>query len=281
MKLAVFADKFLRMDRRLIFPPIAVAIIIPMLFPLHLRVSPSPPVLAVYRTMEKLPAGTPVLISMDYDPSTTAELSPMAVALFRQCYARHLPIVVMTLDPGGAGLAVQLLHNFARETGAKEGIDYTFLGYKAGIDAVVLAWGQDVEIAFPTDYNNTPLDKIPLMDHARSYRDVGLVITLAAASYPEVWVPFAHERYGAPIAAGVTAVMAPDYYPYLQTGQLIGMLGGLKGAAEYEGLTGRPGDGMKGMDAQTMVHLFVVLIIVLGNAAYFITLRVKKREGAA
>jgi hypothetical protein len=38
------------------------------------------------------------------------------------------------------------------------------------------------------------------------------------------------------VAVGVTAVMAADMYPYLQSGQLIGMLSGLKGAAEYEKL---------------------------------------------
>jgi len=38
------------------------------------------------------------------------------------------------------------------------------------------------------------------------------------------------------VAVGVTAVMAADLYPYLQSGQLVGMLAGLKGAAEYEKL---------------------------------------------
>ena len=30
---------------------------------------------------------------------------------------------------------------------------------------------------------------------------------------------------------GITAVMAPDFYPYLQAGQIVGMLNGLKGGA--------------------------------------------------
>jgi hypothetical protein len=184
----------------------------------------------------------------------------------------------MTLDPGGAGLSVALLDEFARETGARYGVDYCFLGYKAGTDVVILAWGQDVRIGFPTDYYNTPLARIPLMRRARSYADLGLVITLSAASYPDLWVAFAYERYGEKVAAGVTAVMAPDYYPYLQTGQFVGMVGGLKGAAEYEVLIGRPGNGFKGMDAQTVVHLFIFLLIVLGNAAYLVNLRLARRR---
>ena len=33
--------------------------------------------------------------------------------------------------------------------------------------------------------------------------------------------------------AGCTAVSAPEYYPYVQSGQLSGLLGGLAGAAAY------------------------------------------------
>jgi hypothetical protein len=270
-------EKFLRLERRVIYALVGACVVLPLLFPLGLRVTSSPPVRKLYEAVERLPAGTPVLISMDYDPSTTAELTPMAVALLYQCLRRHLPVVLMSLDPGGAGLTVGITDDFARETGARYGVDYCFLGYKAGTEAVILAWGEDVRYAYPTDYFNTPVNDVPLMRKIHSYRDVGLVITISAATYPELWVAFAHERYGIKVAAGVTAVMAPDYYPFLDTGQFVGMLGGLKGAAEYEQLIGRPGMGSKGMDAQTTVHVFVVLSILLGNVAYFVNRRLARR----
>jgi hypothetical protein len=271
-------EKFLRLERRVIYALVAACVVLPLLFPLGLRVTSSPPVRSLYEVVEKLPAGTPILISMDYDPSTTAELTPMTEALLHQCLRRRLPVVLMTLDPGGAGLTVGILADFARETGARYGVDYCFLGYKAGTEAVVLAWGQELRSAYPTDYFNTPVEDIPLMRNIHTYRNVGLVITISAASYPDLWVAFAHERYGVKLGAGVTAVMAPDYYPYLDTGQFVGMLGGLKGAAEYEQLIGRPGMGSKGMDAQTVVHVFVALSILLGNVAYFVDRRLARRR---
>jgi len=275
----IIFEKFLHLDRRVIYAFVGACVVVPLLFPVGLRVTSSPPVRNLHGEVERLPAGTPVLISMDYDPSTTAELSPMAVAFFRHCYARRLPFIVMTLDPGGAGLAVELLADFARETGAREGIDYCFLGYKTGTSAVILAWGLDVRLAYPTDYRGRTLADLPLMRNVRNYGDLGLVISVSAADYPEFWVAYAHERYGARLGTGVTAVMAPDFYPYLQTGQFVGMLGGLKGAAEYEQLIGRPGDGSRGMDAQTAVHVFVVLSILLGNLAYVINRRLVRRAG--
>ena len=135
-------------------------------------------------------------------------------------------------------------------------------------------------VSFPADYFNTPIDDLPLMNDVKNYNDVGLVVTMSGSTFPDFWVAYAHERYGQEIAAGVTAVMAADYYPYLQTGQLVGLIGGLKGAAEYEKLINRPSDGLKGMDAQTIVHLFIVLMIILGNLAYIFAQRARNREAA-
>ena len=41
--------------------------------------------------------------------------------------------------------------------------------------------------------------------------------------------------------------MATDYYPYLQAGRIFGLMGGLKGAAEYEILAENPGPAVQGM----------------------------------
>ena len=75
-------------------------------------------------------------------------------------------------------------------------------------------------------------------------------------------------RYHLPMVAGVTAVSAPEYYPYLQTGQLRGLLGGMAGGAEYEVLVKHPALATRGMDAQSLAHIFIALMIILGNLAF-------------
>jgi len=271
-------EKFLHIDRRYIFILVAVGVIVPLLFPLGLAVTTSPPVENVYNEIESLEPGTPVLVSVDYDPSTQPELSPMTTAILRHCFARDLPVIITVLHPGGPGLALEISDRISKEAGAVYGEDYVFLGYKVGSSAVILSIGQDFRVSFPADYFNTPIDKIPLMKDIKNYNDVGLVVTLSGSAFPDMWVAYGHERYGQKVAAGVTAVMAADYYPFLQTGQLVGLLGGLKGAAEYEKLIERPDEGLKGMDAQTIVHLLIVVFIVLGNVAYILVQRAKRRE---
>ncbi|HJW14882.1 MAG TPA: hypothetical protein VJ776_09305, partial [Thermoanaerobaculia bacterium] len=82
-----------------------------------------------------------------------------------------------------------------------------------------------------------------------------------------------------PMILGSTAVMASDYYPYLSSRQILGLIGGMKGAAEYERLMGIVGDARRGMDAQSMVHVIVVILVLLGNVALFVTGGLRPRIG--
>jgi hypothetical protein len=65
--------------------------------------------------------------------------------------------------------------------------------------------------------------------------------------------------------------MTADYYPYLSAGQILGLIGGMKGAAEYERLMDLFGDARRGMDAQSLVHVVIVVLVILGNLALFST----------
>jgi len=81
------------------------------------------------------------------------------------------------------------------------------------------------------------------------------------------------------VGAGNTAVQAPLAYPYLDTGQLTGLLGGMKGGAEFEELVGHKARATMSMTSQTMAHIFVMLFIVVGNVAYFATRKKSTRKG--
>ena len=63
--------------------------------------------------------------------------------------------------------------------------------------------------------------------------------------------------------------MVTTYDPYVASGQLDALVAGLRGAAEYEKLIDRKGGGNRGMLAQSTAHLYVVVLIIIGNVAYF------------
>ena len=80
-----------------------------------------------------------------------------------------------------------------------------------------------------------------------------------------------------PLSSGTTSIQVNEVMPYVQSGQVKGILAGMPGAAEYESLINTPGIAIQGMAAQSFAHLVIVLFIVLGNLAYFITERRERK----
>jgi hypothetical protein len=270
-----WVDRLEHLDRRWLFLVMGLLVLLPMLFPLYLPLETSAPVAAYARTIDELPRGSVVLLSCDYDPSTLPELVPMTRTTFRHLLGRDCKVVVTVLWTGGAGLVDSVLRETARDfPGKSYGVDWVNLGYKAGNEAVMVLMGQGFAGAFPRDNGGLDVNALPLMRVARDYSSLALLISISAG-YPgtKEWVQQVQARFHVPMVAGVTAVSAPEFYPYLQSGQLRGMLGGMAGAAEYELARGERGAATRGMDAQSLAHLFVALCIVLGNVAQWVRRR--------
>lgn len=264
---AGWAARLLRLDRRIIFLLIAAATALPLLLPVNLPIAVTPRVKAAYDAVEALPRGSYVLMSLDYEPDIMAEVQPMAIAMLRQCFRKGLKPVILTLYPAGPGLVESALRIAGAAEGAKRDVDYVFLGYKSGNQAVILGLGDGLRQLFPQDYWGTPLDSIPMMKGIDGYAQFPLVVNLSGSSIADYYIRIAATRYHKTLVLGCTAVMATDYYPYLSSGQLTGLIGGMKGAAEYEKQMGIFGDARRGMDAQSLVHVIVVGLVLLGNLA--------------
>jgi hypothetical protein len=200
---------------------------------------------------------------------------PMTRTAFRHLLSKDCRVVVTVLWYGGPGLVDSIITEVAREfPGKTYGKDWVNLGYKAGNEAVMVVLGQGIESAFPRDYRGNDVHTLPIMANVRNYSSFPLLVNISAG-YPgtKEWVQQVQGRFHLPMVAGVTAVSAPEYYPYLQSGQLRGLLGGMAGAAEYELARGEKGSATRGMDAQSLGHLFVALCIVMGNLVSFLQRR--------
>lgn len=274
-------DKLLHLDRRWIFLFVAVAVLIPLLFSLECRQVPTPIVRGIFDKIESLPPGSRVLLSFDYGPSTVPEVSPMANAVIRHCLERDLKIVFMALWATGQNLLTTTVDSVVKvEFPDKvDGTDFANFGYKAGNQGVINVIATDFFKMFTTDISGVPARPMPLLDGVKSMADMSLIISFGGG-FPGIkeWVQFAGDVAHVPVAGGCTAVSAPLLYPYYPQ-QLIGLMGGIKGAAEYEAmLTDKyhaydhlPKQGMLAMGPQTVAHLVIMLFIVLGNLAYFLS----------
>jgi hypothetical protein len=278
-----FFEKLLKIDRKIIFVVMAILVLLPLLKPLGLGVSSGPRARAVFDAVESIPPGKTLLISVDFDPASMPELYPMLVALMRHAFARNVKVLLCGLWITGAGLADRAVTEIPPEFGKKYGEDVVYLGWKAGVDAVILGMGENIKNVFPVDYYGHPLDSLPMMQEVTRLRDIPFMVAISAGTPGfSDWLLYAQSRYGMRVGAGVTAVSAADAYPYLQSGQLTGLLAGMKGAAEYEVLVQKNGyskaymPAVAAMDSQSLAHIVIMVLVIIGNVAFFATRRKRR-----
>jgi len=267
-----------QVDRRILYLAIAVAVVGILFRPLGLRIPVTDEVRRVYDAIEELPARTPILISFDFGAPSMPELYPMTVAVVRHCFRRDLRVLGLGLLPEGASIGAEVLDSVADEMGRVYGVDYVHLGYKPQIEAAILGMGEDIVRVFPRDFRSQPTAEYPVMDGIENYRDIPLMVGFASGTEMVLWIQYAGARYGQRIVSGAAAVMATVFYPYLDSGQIEGLIPGLRGASEYEQLIGMTGRASRGMDAQSVAHLLIIGCIILGNVGYLAS-RSRRGEG--
>jgi len=271
-----------KVDRRWIFLIIALVVLIPLLFPLSLPIRATATTQLVYDAVEKLPHGSKVLLSCEYGPSTKPEIHPMVISFLKHCFKNGHKVYVTCLWPDGQFLADEALEEVAKnEFQLTYGIDYVMLGFRPGNEAVVKGIVSDLRKVYTIDSRGTKITEIPMMDGITKFEDFDFLFS-GSAGYPGTieWVQYAVDQTNIPMSTGTTSIQVNEVMPYVQAGQVQGILAGMPGAAEYEKLIGSPGIGTSGMDAQSVAHLVIVLFIVLGNLGYFIERnREKKQRG--
>src|SRR5262249_55472504 len=131
------------------------------------------------------------------------------------------------------------------------------------------------------DWNSTPLEQLPAMNGVNNFDDnVSLLIDITPAGTVGDWVAFVGQPHHVPIGYACTAVMAREAFPLLDTGQLVGMMNGMSGAAQYFqllGLYGRKQLATLGMTSQAMAHFLILALIALGNVGYFASRRAQRQ----
>ncbi len=273
------------LDRRWIFMLMLLAVAIPILFELTFPEKPTGLAQAVFDEIEALDPGDKVLMAWDFDPASEGELGPMATAFTYHCATKGLKLYYMSLWPVGPQMVDDNIANVIKTDfpDLVYGVDYVNLGYKSGYEGVIKVIITDIRGLYTTDAKGTSIRDIPMMRGIENIQQMDLIINVSAgyAGTPE-WVLFAVTPYpDIRLVAGVTGVQAPLLYPYIPE-QLPGLLGAIKGAAEYEKLVmdayggdippERKNKYLKGklrMGPQLIAHVLIIVLIIVANLVYF------------
>ena len=269
------------LDRRWIFLLILLAVAIPILRQWQFPEKPSPMVQSVFDAIENLPDGSDVWMAYDYDPGSQGELHPMALAFTRQCALKKHKMYFMTLWPQGPPMIQKNIDLLVREFPELEyGKDYVNLGYRPGQEGPIKLVVTDLRSTIAADVDGKSLDELPITADVKNIQNIDLIVNVSAG-YPgtKEWVLYASTPYDIPTVAGCTGVQAPYLYPYVPQ-QLDGLLGAIKGAAEYEfllleaypELRENPDtqEALRRMGPQLLAHLVIIALIIVGNIVYFV-----------
>lgn len=250
--------------RHLIFLIIFLAVAVPLLFNLDLKHGASPETLQAFANIDSLPPGANVMISFDFEASALPEVGPLAQAMINHCFNKDLHIIGLSLFAEGTALGEQMLRRAAKEHGKKYGEDYVYLGFRPQYQSAILGMGESIATVFPQDYFGKPLSNFPIFRELSNYDQIALVISVTDGSMPTYWAEYAVASYNVNLQVALTATMATAFYPYLDSGQIKGMLAGLKGAAEYEQLLQVKGGGGRGLLALSVSQTAVIFVILAG-----------------
>jgi hypothetical protein len=255
-------------DRRWIYVLLFLATLAPLVFRWRLPLYVTDDARDLYQVVESLPRDRIVVLSCNWEAGTKAENQPQTVALARHLLRRRIPFALISIAAATSPpLAQAAVEQAVREEGhGTYGVDYCNWGYRVGQTPWLQALGRNIPSTVSTDWRRTPLSQIPMMRRVQTFKDnVSLLVDITGSSTIIPWITMVHAPTGVPTGLACTAVMAPEAYPYLDSRQLVGLLTGMRGAAEYEQLIGAPGFGVTAMAGQSFAHLFILVLIAFGN----------------
>jgi hypothetical protein len=271
-------EKLNNLDSRWMYLALVIVLIIPVMKPIGMPVSVNKDLTQrAYDTIGALPAGSIVMFDVAYSASTDTELTPMMMAIMEQMAKKGLKLLVAGQWESGLFFVKDKVAAKAKSFGWKYGVDWVNIGFKAGGISTFRAMATDFwKGAMGIDIDKTPFEQLPIMQRVKKLDENAIsciVIYESGSPGMETWITYFPKI--SLVKASVAAEIASSVR-YIPTGQLKGLIPGMRGAAEYEKLVGKPGVSTQLMDAQSLSCLLIIGLIVLGNIAFFSS---KKKAG--
>ncbi len=225
--------------------------------------------LQAVQAVESVPAGAPVLVVFDYQPATVAEMEASASSLLDHLLLlQHPQIAVLSTSPTGAALADRFMSSTLAERQYRVGTQYVNLGYLPGGLAGVREFAQSPAMAIPLGESQVQVWSSAVLQRVRTLSDFAALIVLTdSAESGRVWIEqTAGLRGGGPMILVASAQAGPMLLPYVDSGQVNGLITGLYGAVGAEATNGgRPGYVRAYWDGYNLGLYLAVALIAAGG----------------
>ena len=266
-----------RIDRRVLYTLLILAITIPFFFTIQIPVPISRQTDQLYNAIEALPEHSLVLFGADWSASTRGENRAQSIALMLHLMRKKVRIIILCFDPQAKTLMQNIVLKMQKEHGYQEGRDWANFGYRTDQANFLKAFAQNIPSTLSMDIHGTRVQDLPVMHGVQTARDIAMLVNISASATTDTYIQYLQGSYHLKMAAAVTSVMVPEAFNRLDSGQLVGLMPGLQGAIEYEQKLGYVGKASAASVSASVAHLLVIALILLGN----ICMLLEKRIGSA
>lgn len=274
-----FLRKLDDIDDRIIHVIIGLSVLLPLIRPIQLPLSPNDMSMDAFEAINSMPPGSRMFLITEVEPTTAAELFPQLVAVHRHAMSKGVRVIYACTSPGSPPFLTGVVNDWQEKYSYEYGKDVVILPFRAGGESVVVQIGQNFGGLYDQDYRGDSLAGMEIMQGISDIEDVDLVVSIGGAELYRWVVRHIQAPTGLPTIVGCTAVMTTFVVPFYSSGQFVGIISGLGGAADYEYLAGVPGAGTSGMDAQSLGHMVLLILVALGNISAFLLKRDSNNKG--
>ena len=220
---------------------------------------------------DALPANAPVLLVFDYEAAQAGELEATAAPLIDLMLTLKAPrLSLLASTPTGSGLAERFIEPFTLPSSHsyQRGQQFINLGYLPGGAAGVLAFSENPILTKPlTTTGENAWTSSVLQDVGNLSEFKAIILLTSNEETARIWIEQTESQRGETQLMVVSSAQSgPMILPYVQSGQVDGMVTGLDNSAPIEyGNGGRPGMIRRYWDAYGFGLLTAVSLIVLGT----------------
>lgn len=305
-------EKLLSVPKNVLYGLLLLATALPLYFPFPVPNRTDPSSQDWYRTLLEMPEGATIMLQSDWTNGTRGESRGQFDEMIRICMRRGLKIALCSVGDTQApevakNTLAELVAEHKRETGKeyKAWDDWVYAGYFPGAEGTGQAFAADFRTALSTKRDKTPdgsekpILESPVLKNVQKLGDLACYAIITGTKSSRIMI----ERLGGKVKmlASVTGVMGPETYNYYVTGQLSGLVQGLKGSYDIERMledgaelrnskgdivAAEPQKGLTNLGKATLyigpLHAAIglmILAVIIGNVGIFLSRKKENGNG--
>ncbi len=281
------AEKLQSLPKSALYIILFVATSIPLFFTIPIPNKESKASIDFYQEVQKVPEGSTVLIASDWTNATRGESAGEYKALLRILMRKKVKFAVYTTADPQAPQASKDVIRFindervaAKQKPYERWTDWVNVGYFPNGEGATNSIASNVRSAFADKKDFSPdgalhpVMESPVLKNIQKVEDFPALIIVTGSNTSNVAI----ERINSlPILLAVTGVMGPEMNVYYTSGQVKGLVTGLKGVYDIETLMQKDYPDQVNLDNGAKyyptLHLALVVLIVtviIGNLGMFL-----------